>query len=92
MDQCGSIDYTRNSLRLIHTEVSNEIERLGGHGTLTKLLHKLDSQLDQCSTPPSEELNSDKVSSISHIANTNLQLASKIFGTSVLHKSKISTL
>lgn len=93
MDQCGSIDYTRNSLRLIHTEVSNQIEILGGHTTLTKLLSKLDSQLDQCSTPPLEELNSDKaMSSISHITNSNIHLASKIFGTNVLNKNKISTL
>eukprot|EP01041_Mallomonas_annulata_P007926 gene7926-16218_t len=46
LEQCGSMEYTRSTLRGLLGEVLGEIELLGGHGGLSKLIRKLDNDLD----------------------------------------------
>jgi geranylgeranyl pyrophosphate synthase len=47
MIHCNSLRYTRDILKNIKNEILNEIERLGGHEMLVKLVEKLDDQLDR---------------------------------------------
>ena len=46
MHACGSIEYTRETLRNLYLDIVSEISNLGGHPKLLLLLEKLDSQLD----------------------------------------------
>ena len=47
MYMCGSMTYTRNILKQLHTELLTEIENVGGHGELTALMKHLDQELDR---------------------------------------------
>ena len=44
---CGSMDYTRETLRTLYTGLVAEIKRLGGHPELEGLMHYLDLELDR---------------------------------------------
>ena len=46
MERTGSMKYTRDTLKVLHSEVILEIEDLGGHFTLTQLVNRLDAELD----------------------------------------------
>jgi hypothetical protein len=46
MVQTGSLKYTRDTLKVLHSEVLREIHNLGGHPRLSALINNLDSQLD----------------------------------------------
>ena len=46
MERTGSMTYTRDTLKVLHSEVTLEIEELGGHFTLTQLVNRLDAELD----------------------------------------------
>jgi geranylgeranyl diphosphate synthase, type III len=46
MKQCGALQHTREVLRDLHENIKTELIKLGGHNHLSKLLIKLDSQLD----------------------------------------------
>ena len=50
MIQLGSIKYTREVLKRLHTELLSDIVSFGGHQRLTTLLAMLDSQLDSDDT------------------------------------------
>ena len=53
MYMCGSMGYTRDTLRRLHAELLGEIERVGGHPELTALMRHLDAELDrEPVTPP----------------------------------------
>lgn len=44
---CGSMDYTRETLRSLYAELVSEIKKLGGHPELEGLMHYLDLELDR---------------------------------------------
>ena len=46
MNSLGSIEYTRNTLRIIRQQIEDEIVSLGGHSSLQALINHLDCQLD----------------------------------------------
>ena len=46
MVECGALEHTRHILREIRAKIEEEILRLNGHSKLSKLLMKLDIQLD----------------------------------------------
>ena len=46
MERTGSMTYTRDTLKVLHSEVLVEIQELGGHKTLTELVNRLDAELD----------------------------------------------
>lgn len=48
MHQCGSIDYTREILRQLYAQITEEIGVLGGHERLLGLLEHLDAEIDRC--------------------------------------------
>ena len=47
MRRVGSAQYTRNTLRLLYSDLLDQIASHGGHEVLAALVHKLDSQIDE---------------------------------------------
>ena len=47
MRQCGSLDYTRTTLKALKEDLSKEIASLGGHEKLVSLIEHLDNQIDE---------------------------------------------
>lgn len=46
MNQCGSFQYTRNTLRDLKKSVFDELATLGGHDDLSSLVEYLDKKMD----------------------------------------------
>ena len=57
MERTGSMTYTRDTLKVLHSEVIVEIEELGGHLTLTQLVNRLDAELDDIKYTKNENEN-----------------------------------
>jgi geranylgeranyl diphosphate synthase, type III len=51
MEHTGSMTYTRDTLKVLHSEVLSAINDLGGHVRLTALVNKLDAELDDMNHP-----------------------------------------
>jgi geranylgeranyl diphosphate synthase type 3 len=85
LQECGSIDYTRQVLRSLREQVEVEIELLGGHDRLTALIRHLDAQLDT----DSETTGADS----SHLNSSSSEvIARKINGLGIGAKIGVSTL
>ena len=59
MERTGSMTYTRDTLKVLHSEVIVEIQELGGHKTLTELVNRLDAELDDIKYTQNDNENKD---------------------------------
>lgn len=92
LQECGSIDYTRQVLRSLREQVEMEIDSLGGHETLKALINHLDSQLDSeigDSLSPSSEAGVSEGWNDGVAQHRGLSVSSRIHGLGVGGSPKI---